>query len=196
LRPENVIFFQQGTEIDITNLYLEGYEYARADNPSDMTESPIPQQEANLYRHPALLKANRGSFRKAFDLYGLGCLLLEIGLWENLTTILLHFVRRENDPTIPARIPSASLDYAAKEEMGQVNKSKARLLAATGKESIGHALEFAVGKTFTCVVQSCLSAGDEKPSSGNVDDEDDVDADDACIDLELNILERLRKCRL
>lgn len=195
VRSENVIFFQKNSILDIKDVYLEGYEYARADNPSDMTETPMPQQEANLSRHPALLKANRASFRKAFDLYGLGCILIEIALWENLTTILLHFLRKEIDPTMPARIPPASLTYATKDEMVRINKSKARLLARTAPDSIGNAVEFAVGRTFASVVQSCLAAGDEKASAGDLSDDEDTDSDDACIDLELEILEKLRKCK-
>jgi hypothetical protein len=57
IRSDNVLFFPQDPEsIDITKVVLEGYEYARADNPSDMTESPTLQQEENLYRHPALFE--------------------------------------------------------------------------------------------------------------------------------------------
>ncbi|KAJ5043133.1 uncharacterized protein L3040_004516 [Drepanopeziza brunnea f. sp. 'multigermtubi'] len=197
VRADNVIFFHQ-TTIDITKVYLEGYEYARADNPTDMTEAPVPDQGADLTRHPALLRANRAPFRKAFDLYGLGCLLLEIGLWERLPTILLHFSRREHDPTMTARVSQTSLIYETKEEMVRVNKSKGKLLTDTGPGSVGKALEFAAGRTFASVVRSCLSAADEKNASTSGDlgeKEEDIDPDDECIDLEIEILEKLKRCR-
>jgi len=191
LRSENILFFKEGADmIKLREAFLEGYEYARADNPSDMTESPALQQEANLYRHPSLVKKDRASFRKAYDLYALGCVLIEIGLWANLTTILLFFVRKEKSPGKGslARLPSTNLDYGTRSEMAEVNKSRARLLTEEGVGSIREALEFAAGKTLANVVNLCLSA----PK----DDEYDDDEDDHCLDLELEILEKLRSCKV
>ncbi|KAH7393593.1 prion-inhibition and propagation-domain-containing protein [Cadophora sp. MPI-SDFR-AT-0126] len=204
LRSSNVVLFQQKDKPgwDITRVFLEGYEYARADNPSDMTEAPRPQQEANLYRHPKLLRANRASFRKAFDLYGLGCVLTEIGLWETLTTTLLHFHRKKAaDLAQISRIPPVTLTYASKEEATDINEAKVSLLEAKGTGSIEHALKFAAGSTYASVVRICLSAGDDKKAADNAsDDEEDIDIDidvedDMCIDLELDILDKLKKWR-
>ncbi|KAH7321918.1 prion-inhibition and propagation-domain-containing protein [Rhexocercosporidium sp. MPI-PUGE-AT-0058] len=194
----NVLFFQDGADLDLSELYLEGYEYARADNPSDMTESPMPQQEANLSRHPDLLKANRASFRKVFDLYGLGCVLMEIGLWESLTTILVHFLRRETQTQLGLRVPPASLEALTNDEMEQINMSKARILNPREQSGIWKALEFAAGKTFTAVVKACLSAADQKIDEEHnvMDEDDDYDMDDMCIDLELDVLQQLKKCRV
>ncbi|KAH6718499.1 prion-inhibition and propagation-domain-containing protein [Leptodontidium sp. MPI-SDFR-AT-0119] len=196
LRSENVIFFRQKQRpgLDITRVFLEGYEYARADNPSDMTESPRPQQEANLYRHPKLLRADRASFRKAFDLYGLGCILTEIGLWETLATTLLHFHRKTGELSQFSRIPPVELTYESKEEALKINRAKVSLLAAKGKGSIDAALNFAAGKMYAGVVRRCLSAGDDKKNTESAHDEEDIDVeDDTCIDLELDILNKLKK---
>ena len=190
IRSDNVLFFPQDPElIDITKAVLEGYEYARADNPSDMTESPTLQQEANLYRHPALLKPDRASFQKAYDLYALGCTLIEIGLWTNMTTILLHFVRKERTASKSATRISSNLAYEGKAEMAEVNRAKNRLLMAVGTGSIEEALEFATGRSFVEIVRSCLSAGNDTEAS---DDDEERDEEDRCIDLELGILEKLR----
>ncbi|KAE8442864.1 hypothetical protein EG329_002606 [Mollisiaceae sp. DMI_Dod_QoI] len=194
IRSDNILFFPDSKEsVDLTQAFLGGYEYARADNPSDMTESPAMQQESNLYRHPALLKANRASFRKAFDLFSLGCVLVEIGLWATLTTTLLHVLRSQKatDKGMLARMPTSPLTYLGKAEVAEVNKDKFGLLTANGKGSIGEALEFATGKTFASVVSLCLTTGNEKEAP-----EDDDDEDDQCIDLELDILEKLRSCRI
>jgi hypothetical protein len=187
-----VLFFPQDTEsINITNAVLEGYEYARADNPSDMTESPTLQQEENLYRHPALLKPDRESFHKAYDLYALGCTLIEIGLWANMTTILLHFVRKEKLASKSATRISSNLTYEGKAEMAEVNKAKNRLLMDAGTGSIEEQLEFAMGRSFMEIVGSCLSAGNDTKAA---DDDEEEDEEGRLIDLELDILEKLRAC--
>jgi len=196
MRPENILLFSQsGGPPDIARAVLEGYEYARADNPSDLTESPISQQDANLYRHPALLRAERASFVKAHDLYALGCVLLEIGLWYNMETVLLHFVRREKTASNPPGRVAAGKTYASKLEMEEVNKSRNRLLMQVGRGSIAEAVEFAVGTVYMEIVRSCLTMDNE---SGVQDEEDEEDGeeddveDDKCLDLELEILARLR----
>jgi hypothetical protein len=191
IRSDNVLFFPHDPEsIDLTKAVLEGYEYARADNPSDMTESPTLQQEENLYRHPELLKPDRASFHKGYDLYALGCTLIEIGLWTSITTILLHFVRKERTALKSARI-SFNLTYEGKAEMTEVNKAKNRLLMDGGTGSIQEALEFATGRSFVEIVRLCLFAGKDTKA---VDGDEEEDEEDRCIDLELEILEKLRAC--
>lgn len=200
LRSENILFFpQKESSVNITHPFLEGYEYARADNPSDMTESPALQQEANMYRHPALLRQDRESFRKAFDLYALGCVLIEIGLWTGLTTVLLHFLHKEKTAakSVTTRIPSTNLTYKDKSEIAEINLLRAKIIRGIGAGSIGEGLEFAAGRRFADIVQVCLSAGDVvRGSDDDNEDEDEEENDYRCIDVELGILESLRSCRL
>ncbi|KAF8854274.1 hypothetical protein BDZ45DRAFT_677072 [Acephala macrosclerotiorum] len=199
IRSENVLLFPDNKDsTDIARAFLGGYEYARADNPSDMTESPAMQQESNLYRHPALLRANRASFQKAFDLYALGCVLIEIGLWSSMITTLIHFLRRQKGTAnnLLTRVPDISLTNAGKAEMTEASKEKFRFLTAVGKGSITEALEFTAGKTFATVVNLCLTAGGEKEALQDDDDDEVDDKDDRCIGLEIEILEKLRSCRM
>lgn len=197
IRSDNILLFpKKGDPVDLKQAVLGGYEYARADNPSDMTESPIAQQESNLYRYPALLKENRASFEKAFDLFALGCVLVEIGLWTNMTTLLLHFLRRQRASSISLGLPTDDLSYQGKTEMKEVNEARWRLLTGTGNGSIGQALEFAAGNTFSTVVFMCLTASAGTGNATEEEDEEDEEENDRCIDLELEILEKLRSCRL
>lgn len=191
IRADNVLFFlQKLSKVELKNPFLEGYEYARADNPSDMTEFPILEHEANLYRHPALLKAKRESFRKAHDCYALGCVSIKIGFWRNLTSVLLHFQRHEKtSDESSSRVPT--LTYAGKSEMAEMTKEKARLLI---HEGLIDTLKFAAGARYTEAVKTCLTAGEESSDAEGKDDEEDVDQDENCIDLELEVLESLRGC--
>jgi hypothetical protein len=66
-----------------------GYEFTR--NTFEETENMPPNQLMDLYRHPDSHNSSTGSgttFRKIFDLYAFGCVLLELVLWQNLEDIL------------------------------------------------------------------------------------------------------------
>jgi hypothetical protein len=190
IRSDNIVLFQQGSNaLDVSKVFLEGYEYARADNPSDMTEDPRSEQEANLYRHPQLLRSDRASFCKAFDLYALGCVMMELGFWQNLTTILLHLLRNQAVPAGTfSSFPVAALSYNDKAEMAQINKSRSDLLR---NDNLLDSLRFMTGRTYVDVVLLCLSAADSETIHDDDEDEDDQ-IDDSAIDIELQILERLK----
>ena len=75
------------------HVYVLGYVFSRADRPGEMTEPLSSQAESALYQHPQGL-ATENSFRKIFDIFSVGMLLLEIGLWAPLSTILRRHDRR------------------------------------------------------------------------------------------------------
>jgi hypothetical protein len=95
LRSDNVIFIRKAddngddnADLSTSSMYVAGYVYARADDPGEMTEPLKSDLEADLYRHPLSLGRSRLSFRKSFDIFSVGCTLLEIGLWSSLPKIL------------------------------------------------------------------------------------------------------------
>ena len=102
IRADNILVFKSGTEQwhsndDLSSAYLGGYEYARADNPLETTEAPSSRLYSDLYRHPRSLGQGRASFNKTFDLYSLGCVLIEVAFWLPLSTILLQRLRSQPD---------------------------------------------------------------------------------------------------
>ena len=76
------------TDPSMLSVYIAGYITSRMDHPSEMTEPLEPELEADLYRHPALLSNTTKSYQKSFDVFSVGCILLEIGLWSPLRQIL------------------------------------------------------------------------------------------------------------
>ena len=120
-RSDNVLFFETSdqNESDLSTPYVCGFDFARPDSPTELTEvlptvvlSQMADRERSLYRHPdldpqsspevdkddlaktveakikaaeALSKAFR--FSKAYDIYSLGIVLLEIGLWHPAKTL-------------------------------------------------------------------------------------------------------------
>ena len=94
IRSENIIFSSpspphagaaNATAPQLDNPLFLGFEYARPDVPgafSETIDNSSPQ--ALLYRHPQSIDAEgrpRSRFEPAYDVYSLGVVLLEIGLW-------------------------------------------------------------------------------------------------------------------
>ncbi|KAF2221661.1 prion-inhibition and propagation-domain-containing protein [Elsinoe ampelina] len=100
---------KRSDQVQIGNLsewttYIGGYTYSRLDNPWEMTE-PMPSEiDSDLYRHPRLLSTVHHPFQKSFDVYSVGCTLLEIGLWQPLRQALMHHSTARSDVR-PISIP-------------------------------------------------------------------------------------------
>lgn len=71
---------------DLENPRLSGFEYSRLDN--DFTIGlPDFELQRNIYRHPDRWDLPSESFSKVHDIYSLGVILLEIGLWEPIINL-------------------------------------------------------------------------------------------------------------
>lgn len=100
-------------EIDITTInfsdpYISGFDYSRPATSDDMTERPTDNPRADIYRHPTVQSTGnrespapnpnpsssttsligRESYKKSFDIYSLGLVLLEIAHWKTIDSIL------------------------------------------------------------------------------------------------------------
>jgi hypothetical protein len=112
IRSHNILFFAANPEgCDLASPYLAGFDFSRTDTVDSLTEIPDAQQEYDLYRHPDVqglpveplrghraaaafntasnvgsseATAERVSYSKQHDIYSLGVLLLEIGLWQHI----------------------------------------------------------------------------------------------------------------
>jgi len=59
---------------------------------SEFTQLPDTELNNDLYRHPEARGARRERYRKQFDVYALGCILLETGMWQPLTELTTTFL--------------------------------------------------------------------------------------------------------
>ncbi|CAG9971469.1 unnamed protein product [Clonostachys byssicola] len=97
LRADNILFFPSAFSAsavsptataalvpDISRPFLVGFDASRPDLDPALSLAPRrqPSPVANLHRHPSSLRGL--PYCKAFDVYSLGLLLLEIGLWKCL----------------------------------------------------------------------------------------------------------------
>lgn len=85
-RSDNIVFLaQEGSagKLDFTNLepLVLGFEFSRQENDfSDGLPDYLPARD--IYRHPQRQGRPEKRFSKIHDIYSLGVVLLEIGLWE------------------------------------------------------------------------------------------------------------------
>ena len=172
IRADNILVFKCGMEPwcstdDLSSAYLGGYEYARADNPLETTEAPSSGLYLELYRHPRSLGQGRASFNKRFDLYSLGCVLLELAFWLPLQTILLQRLRSRSDENDAqsSMLPALNI-YAPKDdaEYYSMVKDKQIFLEERGSGSIRAELEFRMGNVYSKLVMDCLDAKSQSPS--------------------------------
>ncbi|TAQ88527.1 hypothetical protein B7494_g3143 [Chlorociboria aeruginascens] len=72
---------------DILNPCLLGFDASRPDDMSEMSVASNNTTVFDLHRHPDSLNGmSRKPYCKSFDIYSLGLVLLEIGLWKTLQT--------------------------------------------------------------------------------------------------------------
>lgn len=89
LNSRNVLFFHgSGTGLDLSKPYVSGFEYARPDDISALSFS-VRRSQTDIYRHPTLLGPlssgqKRPRYQRSHDIYSLGLLLLEVGLWKQV----------------------------------------------------------------------------------------------------------------
>ncbi|KAH7129263.1 hypothetical protein EDB81DRAFT_808959 [Dactylonectria macrodidyma] len=82
IRSHNILFpIRHGRPV-WSRPYLAGFDFSRPDAKDETSEKPEQSVRFNLYRHPSAQGIPGESFRKPFDMYSLGVVLLEIGLWR------------------------------------------------------------------------------------------------------------------
>ncbi|KAH0536193.1 hypothetical protein FGG08_006901, partial [Glutinoglossum americanum] len=103
LRSHNIIFFasppqspassattsQPKPDCDLLSPILTGFDYARPARSEEMTERPPENPEYDIYRHPATHSSNpTSSYKKPYDIYSLGVILVEIAHWRPIDQII------------------------------------------------------------------------------------------------------------
>ncbi|KAH8674643.1 hypothetical protein BGZ60DRAFT_404447 [Tricladium varicosporioides] len=83
IRSQNILFPTQQNREVWSRPYLVGFDFSRPDKPDESSEKPEESARFNLYRHPFTQGSPSENFRKMFDIYSFGVLLLEIGMWRS-----------------------------------------------------------------------------------------------------------------
>ena len=155
--------------------FLAGYMFARENDPREISDEVASSPETDLYRHPSALGEARLSFRPEFDLYALGMVLLEIGLWKNLKEIL---------PTIHEKLRLKHL-YGIEDVLHKLDDG--------GKDSIVKQLRFSNGQNYCDAVSLCLKPQSFFEQQSSVSDEENDDESlDNSVRLQETVLSKLK----
>ncbi|ORY19434.1 hypothetical protein BCR34DRAFT_552052 [Clohesyomyces aquaticus] len=161
ISSENIIFYADKAngdqewmkKIDITRPYIASFGLARPDQSFEQSEIAASSNAVQrAYQHPDYLHGTMKNnpsgeatiqvprYHQAYDVYSLGCVLLEIGLWK----------------------PLSSLGWRDGYS-NDLRKWRSVLMGATS-----HNVPFLVGSSYEEIVLSCLSVSAEEDEAGNV----------------------------
>lgn len=93
LRSENILLLslEHPSLFELAPLLypmLAGFAFSRLDSPSEISEQPSADPQRDIYRHPEAMREPSTSFSAAKDIYALGTILLEIGEWRSLKSLI------------------------------------------------------------------------------------------------------------
>ncbi|KAL8901346.1 MAG: hypothetical protein Q9207_005241 [Kuettlingeria erythrocarpa] len=146
LQSSNVLIFQPGDGLTVypgqqcLEPILAGFAFSRLDSASEISEQPSSDPQRDIYRHPEAMGEPSESFTAAKDVYALGTILLEIGEWRSLKS-LVEKVVNVSKPEVP---------------LIQLAKIRPFLLEEGAKGGLA-TLEFRMGDVYASVTKMMLS---------------------------------------
>lgn len=138
IRSDNILLFSNTDSPEFRKPYLSGFNYARPDRPDETTTGDELDSWAELYLHPDYQgPGTKPTYRKIFDIYSFGLVLLEIARWVKIENIV------EIDPV--------SAPFA------KLKKIRSKLLQPNS-ESLA-TVKASCGDRYYSAVKSCLEGG-------------------------------------
>lgn len=165
-------------QFDCSKPLLVGFGHARIDeNQPANGYCYVPGQiTLDEYQHPQKMENPSTKYSRFFDIYSIGCVLLEIGMWQPLSKLV-------DIPTHRVQAEKTRKDMQKKAEclIGYVNSSRlSRRTMFTNSDSI-------TGSVYAGVVKKCLGVD---PDSRLSEEENN----DACATLLSELISELDKC--
>jgi hypothetical protein len=91
LQSDNIIFpVTSAGQPALSSPVLTGFELSRPASRADLTEKPTTDLFQDIYRHPSAQSSDArfNVYRKAYDIYSLGIVLTEVGLWRPIECVV------------------------------------------------------------------------------------------------------------
>lgn len=174
LRDESVLIPTRGGIPDYTQPYISGFEYSRPDE-QDLTSTAASEAWA-VYTHPDYLGVDKVRYRKTFDMYSMGIILLEIAWWKPADEILGfnrppkptggsgETARRMNEPL-------AKKSYS-KESLRDLKYVRKRLL--TDEPALLEHVAAIMGSRYRDAVRACIGGLEDVQLRTEVDESREV----------------------
>ncbi len=86
-------------EPNLSKPYLMEFDISRPNHPGEVSEKLFFSPEDDVYRHPDYKGPAPLSFQPSFDMYSLGVILFENGLWRNVVSQAHRHTMRPSLPT-------------------------------------------------------------------------------------------------
>ncbi|CAI6340478.1 unnamed protein product [Periconia digitata] len=165
LRSSNILFFDDcGAShglIDFSDPLISGFDYSRPAMNDDMTEKPPENAAEDIYRHPNVQGAGGrdplgsssssgglGGFKKSYDIYALGVILLEIAYWKPIERIVGIKDLERAKPRETFRVRESLLS-------GGEGSGKGEKGVNVGNDVLGYVRSH-LGDTIERVIRACL----------------------------------------
>ncbi|KAK4204934.1 prion-inhibition and propagation-domain-containing protein [Triangularia verruculosa] len=180
LRPENILFLApRGSSNTLflgSDPYIAGYEYSRTDTveAQKYTHLPDTELEADLYRHPDARGQGRETYQKRFDMYSLGCVILELAMWQPLVDIFAEF--------LPEKGNLKDLIQAAQVSNEVIELPELRELFE--QEDAVRKIRYLAGEAVVEVLRTCFAMERKKAE------------DEGLLTEQMEVVERLGWCRI
>ena len=89
LRADNIVFYSSRGLPNLRAPFVSGFELSRPSIMDQMTEKPRFDPLKDIYRHPNTQSGQTdGNYRKSYDIYSLGVVIIEIALWKRVENIV------------------------------------------------------------------------------------------------------------
>ena len=178
ISPAHILFLKRQGQTEsesrqFAGPYLSGFGYAREISPSAFSEEQQNMNEENAYRHALSQGSRKSFFRPKFDMYALGIVLIELGLWSSIKDIL---------QITHSEIPNA-------------------LMNPVILSNVRRKMEFSLPKSFVDAAFTALTdstTGEYLNQEVSVQNDEDSDEEqwleDESIDAQQSIVNKIRKC--
>lgn len=177
LRSASITFFSPDkNHVDVTKPFISGFEYARPDEKGLTTTKTPSDQEWAIYCHPDYQGQEReGNYRRTYDIYSLGIILLEIAYWKKAEDILgfRNVENKESEKDRENETVDASRTSQAKYDAKNIVHTRGirdRLLYSDKK--LLNYVRVTMGNSYARAVEACIG-GPEFLGIAETDDQTD-----------------------
>lgn len=156
IRSDNILFPYQNPADQLASSMICGFEYSRLESEAQTIDRSKANSEPSvaMYRHPDYQGEAAQGYKIQYDIYSLGLVLLEIGIWAPLTSLF----DSKRSKTSSSRSP-LSID------MKHFHSPEAKVLRERVRSTIDKDLPFRMGSTYAALTRWCVDYSEQAPET-------------------------------